>query len=177
MIDSGQAPFFNDALFRKVSGMHSLAHVDMQQSYATLFRVLGNVFGTLAAALATTSAFAAGTPAPKNAEAYIIWPTNGTVIQGGKFWLRMGLRNMGVAPKGVQLPNVGHHHVLINTGLTPAGEQIPNDRNHVHFGAGETEARIELPPGQHTLQLLLGDHDHVPHDPPVYSKKVTVTVR
>lgn len=145
-------------------------------------RVLGAVAATVIAALSITvvvipPAFADGTPSPKNAEVFIIWPPNGAVINGGKFWLRMGLRNMGIAPKGVDRPNVGHHHVLIDTELTPAGEQIPSDRNHLHFGAGETEARIELPPGKHTLQLLLGDHDHVPHVPPVYSKKITITVR
>lgn len=127
------------------------------------------------AALAIAPAFAAGTPAPANAEAYILWPPDGAVISGGKLWVRMGLRNMGVAPKGVEIPNVGHHHLLIDTEL-PTGGEIPSDRNHLHFGAGETEARIELPPGKHTLQLLLGDHNHVPHDPPVHSKKITITV-
>jgi hypothetical protein len=116
-------------------------------------------------------------PAPENAEAYIIWPPNGAVISGGKFWLRMGLRNMGVAPKGVERKNTGHHHVLIDTDLPDMDKEIPSDRNHLHFGAGETEARIELPPGKHTLQLLLGDKDHVPHDPPVMSKKITITVK
>jgi hypothetical protein len=119
----------------------------------------------------------AATPAPKNAEAYIIWPSDGTVINGGKFWMRMGLRNMGVAPRGTERPNVGHHHVLIDTDPPPPGEAIPSDRNNLHFGAGETEARIELPPGKHTLQLVMGDHDHIPHDPPIMSKKITVTVR
>jgi hypothetical protein len=119
----------------------------------------------------------AATPAPKDAQEYFIWPADGTVIHGGKFWVRMGLRNMGVAPKGTNLPNVGHHHLLIDTDLPPLTESIPSDRNHLHFGAGETEARIELPPGTHTLQLLLGDNNHVPHDPPVYSKKITVIVK
>ena len=130
-----------------------------------------------AAISATAGTFAGSTPAPKDAEVYIIWPHNGAVISGGKFWVRMGLRNMGVAPKGVEMANVGHHHVLVDTELPPAGEQIPSDRNHLHFGAGETEARIELPPGKHTLQLLLGDHEHIPHDPPVYSKKISITVK
>jgi len=120
---------------------------------------------------------AARTPAPPNAVVYIIWPSNGTVIDGGRFWLRMGLRNMGVAPKGVKMANVGHHHLLVDTELPAMDQQIPNDRNHLHFGAGETEARIELPPGKHTLQLLLGDQDHVPHEPPIYSGRITVTVR
>jgi hypothetical protein len=133
---------------------------------------------SLVLALAMLSpAQAQRTPAPENAMVYIVWPPDGAVIDGGRFWLRMGLRNMGVAPKGVKMPNVGHHHVLIDTELPAMDQQIPNDRNHVHFGAGETEARIELPPGKHTLQLLLGDDNHVPHQPPIYSNKITVTVR
>lgn len=136
------------------------------------------ILAAAVACLLMAPAYAERTPAPKNAEVYIIWPSNGTVVNGGKLWLRMGLRNMGVAPKGVQREGTGHHHVLIDTDL-PADmdKEIPSDRNHLHFGAGETEARIELPPGKHTLQLLLGDHNHVPHDPPIYSKKITITVR
>lgn len=122
------------------------------------------------------SAYAERTPSAKDAEVYIIWPYDGAVISGGKFWLRMGLANMGVTPKGINLPNAGHHHVLIDTELPAMDQRIPSDRNHLHFGAGETEARIELPSGKHTLQLLLGDHDHVPHDPPVHSKRITVIV-
>ena len=117
------------------------------------------------------------TPAPKNAEEYIIWPGDGAVIEGGKMWVRMGLKGMGVCPKGVDRPNCGHHHLLIDTDLPPLDKEIPNDRNHLHFGAGETDARVELPPGKHTLQLLLGDSKHVPFDPPIYSKKITITVR
>ena len=113
---------------------------------------------------------------PPGAEEYIIWPPDGAVIHGGKLWVRMGLRNMGVCPKGVVFPNTGHHHLLIDTDLPPLDQEIPSDRNHLHFGAGETDARIELPPGKHTLQLILGDHNHVPHVPPVYSKKITITV-
>jgi hypothetical protein len=114
---------------------------------------------------------------PDGAQVYFIWPHDGSVINGGKFWVRMGLRNMGIAPKGTAVPHTGHHHLLIDTGLPPMTEPIPNDRNHLHFGAGETEARIELAPGTHTLQLLLGDRDHVPHRPPVVSKPITITVR
>lgn len=137
---------------------------------------------TIVAAWATAlwgigPALADRTPSPPNAEVYFIWPADGTVIHGGKFWVRMGLRNMGIAPKGIEMPHVGHHHLLVDTDLPPMDQQIPNDRNHLHFGAGETEARVELPPGKHTLQLLLGDYNHVPHDPPVYSKKITVTVK
>ncbi|WP_425468953.1 DUF4399 domain-containing protein [Paraburkholderia panacisoli] len=123
------------------------------------------------------SARAEQTASPPGAEEYIIWPPDGAVIHGGKLWVRMGLRNMGVCPKGVVFPNTGHHHLLIDTDLPPLDQEIPSDRNHLHFGAGETDARIELPPGKHTLQLILGDHNHVPHVPPVYSKKITITVQ
>ncbi|NIF78713.1 DUF4399 domain-containing protein [Paraburkholderia sp. Cy-641] len=122
------------------------------------------------------AAYAEQTPSPPGAEEYIIWPPDGAVIHGGKLWVRMGLRNMGVCPKGVAIPNTGHHHLLIDTDLPPLDQEIPSDRQHLHFGAGETDARIELPPGKHTLQLILGDHNHVPHVPPVYSKKITITV-
>jgi hypothetical protein len=123
-------------------------------------------------------ALAERTQSAEDAQVYFIWPADGAVIHNGKFWVRMGLRNMGVAPKGTDVANTGHHHLLIDTEL-PANldEAIPSDRNHLHFGAGETEARVELPPGKHTLQLLLGDKNHVPHNPPVYSKQITVTVK
>lgn len=84
---------------------------------------------------------------------------------------------MGVAPRGVKFPNTGHHHLLIDTDLPPLDQEIPSDRNHLHYGAGETETMLELPPGKHTLQLLMGDDRHIPHNPPVYSKKITVYVR
>ena len=83
---------------------------------------------------------------------------------------------MGVAPAGVDKLNSGHHHLLIDTELPPLDKPIPNDENHLHFGAGQTEATVTLPRGRHTLQLLLGDAAHVPHDPPVYSKVVVVYV-
>jgi hypothetical protein len=135
------------------------------------------VLGLMAVLLCAGPVLAGPTAAPANAQVYFIWPANGSVIHGGKFWLRMGLRNMGVAPKGSDVPKTGHHHVLIDTAL-PANmdEAVPSDRQHLHFGAGETEARIELAPGRHTLQLLLADKDHVPHHPPVVSQPITVTV-
>jgi hypothetical protein len=101
------------------------------------------------------------------------------VVQGGKLWVRMGLRNMGVAPAGVVKDGTGHHHLLIDVEeLPPLDEPIPNDRNHRHFGGGQTEARVEdLAPGPHTLQLMLADEAHVPFDPPVISPKITIIVR
>lgn len=148
------------------------AHVSALRAAAcaTLFVVLGSV-------TTFNTALAEQTASPPGAEEYIIWPSDGAVIHGGKLWVRMGLRNMGVCPKGVARPNCGHHHLLIDTDLPALDQEIPSDRNHLHFGAGETDARIELPPGKHTLQLILGDQNHVPFAPPVYSKKITITVQ
>jgi hypothetical protein len=112
---------------------------------------------------------------PENARAYILWPPDGAVIRGG-FWVRMGLAEAGVAPAGVARAHTGHHHLLIDVDLPPLDEPIPNDRNHLHFGLGQTEARLELPPGRHSLQMLLGDENHIPHSPPLYSRRITVTV-
>ncbi|KRB85230.1 ATPase [Noviherbaspirillum sp. Root189] len=123
-------------------------------------------------------AFAADGNGPAKPYLYIGWPNNGEVVSAGKpFRVWFGLRNMGVAPKGVIFPNTGHHHLLIDTDPPPAGQEIPSDRNHLHFGAGETETMVELPPGRHTLQLVMGDDKHVVHNPPVVSKKITITVR
>lgn len=133
---------------------------------------------TIAGLFIAGAAFAGSTPAPANAYLYIGWPNNGEVITGGKpFRVWFGLREMGVAPKDVKFPNTGHHHLLIDTPVPPADKEIPSDRNHLHFGAGETETMLELPPGRHTLQLLMGDDKHVPHDPPIHSKKITITVK
>jgi hypothetical protein len=133
----------------------------------------------LQAAMLTISgtAFAKGRPAPKDALLYFVWPQDGTVIKGA-FWCRFGLRNMGVTHAGDDFHNSGHHHLLIdvNEPINP-DEPIPQDKAHLHFGAGQTEARIELPPGKHTLQLVLGDADHFPFVPPVISKKITVRIK
>jgi hypothetical protein len=83
---------------------------------------------------------------------------------------------MGVAPAGIDKANTGHHHMLIDTKLPSLDDPIPNDFNHLHFGGGQTEATVNLPLGTHTLQLLLGDENHVPHNPPVMSKPIKVVV-
>ena len=90
--------------------------------------------------------------------------------------IRFGLRDMGVAPAGLERDNSGHHHLLIDTELPPLDKPIPNDFNHLHFGAGQTEAEVTLKPGAHTLQLLLGDKDHIPHNPPIMSPRIRVLV-
>jgi hypothetical protein len=137
-----------------------------------------SVLVSLVAALSATSPATADErkPMPDNAREYIIWPADGQVIPGGKFWIRMGLFGAGIAPAGVEKKFTGHHHLLIDVDLPPLDEPIPHDKNHLHFGLGQTEARIELPPGRHTLQLLLGDDNHVPHQPALYSQKITVIV-
>lgn len=113
---------------------------------------------------------------PPGAYLYIIWPNDGEHIKGA-FWCRFGLRNMGVSRAGDTNPMVGHHHLFIDVDepLNP-DEPIPQDKKHLHFGVGQTEARIDLPPGKHTLQLVLGDAEHIPFDPPLVSKKITIYV-
>ncbi len=130
----------------------------------------------LAAGLSGQSAVAGDTPAPKDAYVYIGWPNDGEVVRSTRFPVWFGLRNMGVAPAGIIKPNTGHHHLLVDTEVPPLDQDIPADKNHLHFGAGQTETVLELPPGRHTLQLIMGDQDHVPHNPPVISKRITITV-
>jgi len=141
----------------------------MKQSY-----LLALVAMTLLAI--TGAAIAQPKPMPDNAKVYIIWPADGQVIPGGKFWVRMGLSNAGVAPAGIVKANTGHHHLLVDTDLPPLDQEIPNDKHHLHYGLGQTEARLELPPGRHTIQMLFANDAHIPHDPPLYSKKITIIV-
>jgi len=92
--------------------------------------------------------------------------------------VKFGLKGMGVAPAGVERANTGHHHLLVDIDeVPPAGQPVPADAQHIHFGGGQTETKLELAPGKHTLQLLLGDHLHRPHQPPVLSEKITITVK
>jgi hypothetical protein len=113
--------------------------------------------------------------APADARVYFVGLDDGSVLPQ-KATIRFGLVNMGVAPAGIDKPNTGHHHLLIDTKVPPLDEPIPNDFNHLHFGAGQTEATVTLSPGRHTLQLLLGDENHVPHNPPIMSKPIRVYV-
>jgi hypothetical protein len=110
-----------------------------------------------------------------NAKVYFAYPNDGDYVST-KPVIRFGLIGMGVAPAGIEKANTGHHHLMVDEKLPPFDEPIPTDFNHLHFGAGQTEAQITLPPGRHTLQLLLGDENHMPHDPPVFSKQITVVV-
>ena len=127
--------------------------------------------------LLPTAAVAQGLPTPKDASLYIISPKDGATVSG-PFWCVFGLRGMGISHAGDQFPNSGHHHLLIDVDepLNPS-EPIPQDKKHLHYGAGQTEALIELSPGRHTLQLVLGDAKHFPFNPPLVSKKITITVK
>lgn len=131
----------------------------------------------LAALVISGVAIAGDSPAPKNAYLYIGWPNDGEVIYSNNFRVWFGLRKMGVSPAGVDKPMTGHHHLIIDAPLPPMDEEIPADHNHLHFGKGQTETRITLTPGTHTLQLLLADRNHIPHNPPVMSRKITITVK
>ncbi|WP_191969967.1 DUF4399 domain-containing protein [Methylobacterium planeticum] len=115
------------------------------------------------------------TPSAPGAAVYFIDIKDGATLPR-KAMIRFGLRNMGVAPAGSDRINSGHHHLLIDVAAPPVDRPIPNDFNHLHFGAGQTEAEVDLPPGEHTLQLLLADKDHVPHNPPVASEIVKIRV-
>jgi hypothetical protein len=120
----------------------------------------------------------AQTPSPAGAKVYIINLKDGARVKS-PFLVQFGFTGMGVAPAGVEKPNTGHHHLLIDTTLT--AEQlkgaIPADDTHKHFGGGQTETMVTLPKGKHTLQLVLGDWSHIPHAPPVMSKPITVVVK
>jgi hypothetical protein len=139
----------------------------------------------LVAALAVCGPFIAAsialaqerTPSPPGAQAYIISPKNGATVHS-PFKVQFGLtKEMGIAPAGVKFDNTGHHHLLIDTD-PPAdmSAPLPATDKIVHFGKGQTETTLTLPPGKHTLQLLLADQSHIPHQPPVLSKKITITV-
>jgi hypothetical protein len=133
---------------------------------------------TFCAALLAAGQAAAQTPSPAGASVYIINLKDGETVTS-PFKVQFGLTGMGIAPAGVEKPNTGHHHLIIDTKLSADELKAPiaSDAQHVHFGAGQTEAMVTLPPGRHTLQLVLGDWSHVPHVPPVMSAVVTVTVK
>jgi hypothetical protein len=112
---------------------------------------------------------------PPGAKVYFVYPTNRSYVSPTPV-IRFGLIGMGVAPAGFEKANTGHHHLLVDTDLPALDQPIPSDFNHLHFGAGQTEAKITLPLGKHTLQLLLADENHIPHNPPIYSEQIQVTV-
>ncbi|MEO0326989.1 MAG: DUF4399 domain-containing protein [Pseudomonadota bacterium] len=137
----------------------------------------------MAAAMALTPAFAGETPSSDGAEVYIVNLKDGDKV-AGPVKVIFGLTGMGIAPAGIEKEGTGHHHLFINRAPFLEGEDgkdeadfnIPADDNHKHFGKGQTETMLELSPGTHTLQMVLGDKDHIPHNPPVYSSVINITV-
>lgn len=122
-------------------------------------------------------AFAGNLPTEEGAKVYILSPVDGALVTN-PVTVRFGLSGMGVAPAGVDRENTGHHHLLIDVETLPdMSRSIPSDKNHRHFGGGQTEVILDLAPGKHRLQLLLGDYSHIPHNPPVLSKAVEITVK
>jgi hypothetical protein len=132
--------------------------------------------GQVASAPRAQDAGSSRKPADPEAAVYFVYPADGAVIHPTST-IRFGLNKMGVAPAGVEKAGTGHHHLLVDVDTPQLNRPLPNDPQHLHFGAGQTEVKLTLPPGEHTLQLVLGDEHHVPHDPPVMSEKIKVLVR
>ena len=139
----------------------------------------------LAAGLAAVAslAWAQETPSPEGAEVYFIGLENGATVSS-PLTVHFGLKGMGVAPAGTERENTGHHHLLLNRPPLGEGEggaeefdySMPASDSLIHFGGGQTETTLELAPGEHSLQLVLGDAAHVPHGPPVISERITIVV-
>jgi hypothetical protein len=107
---------------------------------------------------------------------FIASPADGDIVSS-PVTVKFGIENFGLAPAGTAEANTGHHHLLVDTDLPPLDQPIPADDNHLHFGKAQTETMLELAPGEHTLQLLLGDGNHVPHDTALISEPITITVK
>jgi hypothetical protein len=132
----------------------------------------------LGLSLATAAASAQQMPSPPDAKVWISNLKDGDTVKS-PFKVEFAISGMTVAKAGTMEPNTGHHHLFIDTVFDPANaaHPIPMDDNHKHFGAAQTETTLTLPPGKHTLQLVLGDGKHVPHNPPVVSQPITITVQ
>lgn len=111
----------------------------------------------------------------EGASVYFISPADGATVKN-QVTIKFGLKNMGIAPAGIQYENTGHHHLIVDADLPSLEHPVPGDDHHLHFGKGQTETELVLSPGEHTLQLLFGDYSHTPHTPPVYSERITINV-
>lgn len=114
-------------------------------------------------------------PSPDGARVFFITPADGDTVTS-PVSIEFGIEGMTVVPAGEATEHSGHHHLIVNADLPPLGMPIPASESYIHFGDGSTSTSLELPLGQHTLQLLLGDHLHIPHDPPVSSEVITISV-
>jgi hypothetical protein len=135
-----------------------------------------NVAFLAACAALVAAPILAREPSPPGAEVYLVSPKDGATVKG-PVAVVFGLKGMGIAPAGIKLDGTGHHHLLVDSEL-PAdlSQPLPATEKVLHFGKGQTETSLTLAPGKHTLQLVLADSLHIPHDPPVISKKVTISV-
>jgi hypothetical protein len=115
------------------------------------------------------------TASPAGATVFFITPADGDTVSS-PVAVEFGIDGMNIVAAGVEESHSGHHHLLVDTGLPDPGLPIPKDANHIHFGDGSTSTMLDLAAGQHSLRLLLGDHLHIPHDPPIISNPITITV-
>lgn len=137
--------------------------------------MLNRAWIALSLALFSLASHAGDTPSPAGAKEYFIAPLNGATVKS-PFVVKFGLAGMGIAPAGIDSPKTGHHHLIIDAAEPALDSPIPKDEHYLHFGGGQTETTVTLPPGKHTLQLILGDQNHIPHNPVVKSEVITVTV-
>jgi hypothetical protein len=114
-------------------------------------------------------------PSPEGAAVSFVTPRDGAVVSS-PFRVEFSIAGMQVVPAGTEAPGSGHHHVLVDTDLPDLDLPIPADDHHIHFGDGSSTTELSLPPGEHTLRLLFADHLHIPHDEPVYSEPIMITV-
>lgn len=138
--------------------------------------ILRGATATLVTTLMFSGIAVAATASPEGAKVYIISPADGATVSS-PVKVQFGLSGMGVAPAGVDKEKTGHHHLIVDAKAPEMGKPIAKDAQHIHFGGGQTETTLELKPGTHTLQLVLGDKAHIPHDPAVQSSQITITVK
>lgn len=146
--------------------MMNLNHFCME--WVGIYKIMKSIL-FLISFLITSSVFA-------EARVYFINLEDGDEVES-PFLIQFGLSEMGIAPAGIDRENTGHHHLLINVKDLDFSKPIPASKNHIHFGGGQTESLVELPPGDYRLQLVLGDMTHTPHTPPIVSKLINITVK
>ena len=146
--------------------MMNLNHFCME--WVGIYKIMKSIL-FLISFLITSSVFA-------EARVYFINLEDGDEVES-PFLIQFGLSEMGIAPAGIDRENTGHHHLLINVNNLDFSKPIPASKNHIHFGGGQTESLVELPPGDYSLQLVLGDMTHTPHTPPVVSEQINITVK
>lgn len=137
---------------------------------------IASILAAATGALLLIASVTAREPSPAGAEVYLISPKDGERVKS-PVTVVFGLKGMGVAPAGIKFDNTGHHHLIVDAEV-PAdlSKPLPADEHHLHFGKGQTETTLTLAPGKHTLQLVLADYLHTPHEPAVISRKITIVV-